>query len=109
MYILACASFQYIRQNEIWHNRVGQIYNDVSDAALGYLQMRKQLQTTQDFSGQIKEIIDNQSAFKKVGIYFYNRYMKIDQATDSENGIQPEIQKEVILSNSSPSSLISTE
>ncbi len=102
---MAGAGFQYIRQNEIWHNRYGQIYNDLSDAALGYVQMRKQLQSknsllsSTDMEKYIKEM--NDTPFRKGILFFYNRYLNSEQQVKQEL-----IEKEVVLSNQSASGII---
>jgi hypothetical protein len=71
--------FQYIKQNEIWHNRVGAIYNDISDAALGYIQAKKELKARTSFLSDedMDKIIKANSSnpFKKVGVFLYNRYI----------------------------------
>ncbi len=79
---LVGGGFQYIRQNEIWHNRFGAIYNDISDAALGYIQAKKELKARTSFLSdeELKEFGSSPLRFDKtLGVYLYNRYISTDE------------------------------
>lgn len=102
------AGFQYIRQNEIWHNRVGSIYNDISDAARGYIQAKKELQTRTSLLSdeELKklETLDSNNPFQTVTAFLYNRYIAADDITTDEK--YKETKKALILSNTSPDGLL---
>ncbi len=42
---LVANGVEYIKQNYIWHNRFGEIYNTISDASFGYLNEKERIQS----------------------------------------------------------------
>lgn len=104
--------FQYIRQNEIWHNRVGAIYNDISDAALGYIQARKELRAKTSFLSEedMQKIVDENSRnpFKAAGVFLYNRYIDPLKAEGDDKLEEKYTQtyREMYLSNTEPHGMI---
>lgn len=108
--------FQYIRQNEIWHNRVGAIYNDISDAALGYIQAKKELKAKTSFLSDedMKAIIaaNSSNVIKTTGVFLYNRYIapeRAESATDKLEEKYMQTYREMYLSDTEVHGLLKIE
>ncbi|CAB4160356.1 hypothetical protein UFOVP724_160 [uncultured Caudovirales phage] len=73
---LVANGIEYIKQNYIWHNRFGEIYNTISDAAYGYLNEREKIKSYASLYGDQTNINNllRTSPLKTFGYYIKSRY-----------------------------------